>query len=315
MRDLELPPLSTYSVRYAGYGIERGKLSVHVAYEVLPDGQLSASNNIVLNQLKFGDKVPDATASLPVKLAVALLADRNGVIDLNLPVSGSLNDPQFRLLPIVFKIIGNLIVKAITAPFSLLASALGDSGEEMSAVSFELGQALLTEPARTGLDKLARLLQERPALKMTVVGTASLEVEREAYKRARLQALLQAHKLRSSGAASGSAADASVPGPESGLDYAGLLKAVYQQADFPKPRNLIGLAKDLPMADMEALLLANLNATESDMTALALKRGVVVRDYLVSLKLPNERLFLGAAKAVPPEAKWRPRADLSLAVE
>lgn len=94
MRDLELPPLSPYSIKYAGHGIERGKLSMDVNYRVLPDGQLTASNKLVLNQLRFGEPVEGAPASLPVRLAVALLADRNGVIDVELPINGSLNDPS-----------------------------------------------------------------------------------------------------------------------------------------------------------------------------------------------------------------------------
>ena len=166
---------------YAGYGIERGKLSMDVAYQVQPNGQLTASNNIVLNQLKFGDKVPNASTSLPVKLAIALLADRNGVIDINLPVSGSLNDPQFKLLPIVFKILGNLIVKAITAPFSLLANALGGGGEEFSVVSFEPGSALLSAQAKASLDKVAQALHDRPALKLTVVAVSYTHLD--VYKR------------------------------------------------------------------------------------------------------------------------------------
>jgi hypothetical protein len=125
VRDLELAPLTPYSVKYTGHGIERGKLSMDVSYRVQPDGQLTASNNIVLNQLSFGEKVEGSTASLPVKLAVALLADRNGVIDINLPISGSLNDPQFSLGSVILKVIVNLITKAITAPFTLLASAFG----------------------------------------------------------------------------------------------------------------------------------------------------------------------------------------------
>jgi uncharacterized protein involved in outer membrane biogenesis len=310
VRDLELAPLSTYSARYAGYGIERGKLSVDVAYKVQPDGQLTASNNIVLNQLKFGDAVPGAERSLPVKLAVALLADRNGVIDIDLPVSGSLNDPQFRIGPIVFKLIVNLVVKAVTAPFSLLASALGGGGDELSMVSFAPGSALLAPEAKAGLDKVAKALVERPALKMTVVGTASLDVERDGFKREQLQALLLAEKRR----ALGSPANA-VTAPVTPDEYPKFLKAVYKRADFPKPRNLIGLAKDLPAPEMEALLLANLPVTDAAMQDLATQRGVVVRDYLASFKLPLERLFLGAAKAVPPEAKWRPRAELSLATQ
>ena len=124
VRDLDLPPLSPYAVKYAGYGIERGKMSVDVAYLVTPEGRLTASNNIVLNQLVFGDKVDGAANSLPVKLAAALLADGDGVINLDLPVSGSINDPQFSIGGVVLKLIGNLIVKAVSSPFRLIASAV-----------------------------------------------------------------------------------------------------------------------------------------------------------------------------------------------
>jgi hypothetical protein len=192
----------------------------------------------------------------------------------------------------------------------LLASALGGGGDELSMVSFAPGSAVLSTEAKAGLDKVAKALEARPALKMTVVGTASLDVEREGFKREQLQALLLAEKRR----ARGTTTDADTPSvtPQ---EYPLLLKAVYKRADFPKPRNLIGLTKDLPGPEMEALLLTNLPATEATMQDLAVKRGVVVRDYLASLKLPLERLFLGAAKAVPPEAKWRPRAELNLASE
>jgi hypothetical protein len=322
VRDLELPPLSPYSVRYSGYGIERGKLSVDVAYLVLPNGQLTASHNIVLNQLVFGEQVPGAPASLPVKLAVALLADRNGVIDINLPVSGSLNDPQFKLAPIVFKLIINLIGKAITSPFSLLAHAFGGGADELSVVSFAPGSAELASEARAGLDKVAKALIERPALKMTVVGTANLEVESDAFKREQLKALVQAEK-RHAKVVNGSSASATGKSEGAGGDsvtvtpaeYPALLKAVYRRADFPKPRNLVGLTKDIPVNEMEALLLAHLSATDDAMRELAVQRGVTVRDYLAAQKLPLERLFLGAAKAVPTEAKWSPRAELKLTTQ
>ena len=318
VRDLELPPLSPYSVRYSGYAIERGKLSVDVGYVVQPDGQLTASNNIVLNQLTFGEKVEGAPASLPVKLAVALLADRNGVIDINLPVSGSLNDPDFKLAPIVFKLLLNVVVKAITSPFSLLAGALGGGADELGIVSFAPGSAVLTADAKTALDKVVNTLLERSLLKLTVVGHASLEVERDAYQREQLKARVQAEKQRTaimSGAVASRAIDLEGPGDISATDYPVLLKTVYRRADFPKPRNLVGLAKDIPVAEMEALLLANMPATESSMHELAMQRSVRVRDYLAAQKLPSERLFLGAAKVIPPEAKWSPRAELNLTTQ
>jgi Domain of Unknown Function (DUF748) len=316
IRDLELAPLSPYSVKYAGHGIERGKLSVDVKYLVKPDGQLTASNNIVLNQIKFGDKVEGAPNSLPVKLAVALLADRNGVIDINLPIQGSLNDPQFSVGPIVFKLIINLVVKAITSPFSLLASAFGGGGDELNQVAFNSGSAQIAESAKPGLEKMIKALADRPALKMTVVGQASAEVEREGYKKERLKALVAAEKRRSI-VSSGSAANATQTAAitVSDAEYPALLKEVYKRSDVPKPRNAIGFVKDIPAPEMEALLLASLPVTEQAMQELAIARGVAVRDYLASKGLPSDRLFLGAAKAVPNADKWSPRAELSLAAQ
>lgn len=310
VRDLELPPLSPYAVRYSGYGIERGKLSVDVNYVVLPDGRLTASNKLVLNQLSFGDKVEGSTASLPVKLAVALLADRNGVINLDLPISGSLNDPQFSLGPVIVKVILNVIVKAIAAPFSLLAHALSGGGEELSMVGFPAGSAQLSTEAKSGLDKVAKALVDRPALKLTVVGTSSLDAEREGFKRERLDELVRAEKRRQMVKEGVKAEEVSV----SSAEYPALLKEVYKRADFPKPRNLIGLTKDQPVAEMEKLLLADIKVSDDAMHELAVQRGMAVKEYLASRDLPSDRLFLGAVKTVPAEAKWMPRAELNLAM-
>jgi stage V sporulation protein SpoVS len=277
VRDLELPPLSPYAIKYAGYGIERGKMSVDVNYTIKPDGQLTASNKLVLNQLSFGDKVEGAPNSLPVKLAVALLADHHGVIDLNLPISGSLNDPQFSIGPVIWKALTNLIAKAITSPFSLLANAFG-GGEELSAVVFPAGGATLTSDAKQSLDKVAKALSDRTALTMTIVGTASLEAERDALKKDQLNASLLSEKRRRAVVA--------------GQDAATVV------AEDP--------------AEMQALLLANISVNEDSVRALALARGVVVRDYLAARNVPTDRLFLGAAKTVAPSADWQPRADLTL---
>ncbi|NMM08473.1 DUF748 domain-containing protein [Polaromonas sp.] len=335
VRDLDLPPLSPYSVKYAGYGIKQGKLSVDVNYVVQPDGRLTATNKVILKQLSFGDKVEGSQASLPVKLAVALLADRNGVIDMDLPISGSLNDPQFSLGPVIIKVIVNVIVKAVTAPFSLLANALGGGagsagdggGEEPGFVSFTAGSAVLAPEARARLDKVAQALLDRPALKLTVAGTSSLEAERDGVKRERLGELVLAEKRRQQ-ARQGlkeevkddmkeSDSAISTPADSAGdkaSDYPALLKQVYQRADMPKPRNLIGLARGLPDAEMEKLLLADIPVSEDVMRALAQQRGVAVKDFLTAKRLPPEQLVLGASKVLPPDAKWTPRAELNLAM-
>lgn len=309
MRDLELPPLSPYTIKYAGHGVERGKLSMDVSYRVQPDGQLTASNKLVLNQLTFGEPVPGAPASLPVRLAVALLADRNGVIDVDLPISGSLNDPEFRLGTVIFKVIGNLILKAVTAPFSLLASALGGS-DALDSVAFAPGSAQLDEGARQGLEKIAQAMLERPALKMTVVGQASADTESDAWRRERLQEALLAQKRRLALRAGQSAEGIVAIEPQ---EYVPLLKEVYRRADVTKRRNLVGMAKDVPQAEMEALLLAHTAVPENAMQDLALARAVAVRDHLAARGLPLERLFLGAAKSVGAEPDWKPHAQLVLA--
>ena len=271
VRNLELPPLSPYTVKYAGYGIERGKLSVDVAYKIEPDGQLTASNQIILNQLNFGDRVAGSEApNLPVKLAVALLADRNGVIDINLPVSGSLNDPQFKLAPLIFRLIFNLIGKAITSPFSLVASAFGGGGEEMSQIAFNPGSRVLDDEAKKRLDAVAKALTDRPALQVTVVGHGDLEAERAGYQRAKLDERVLAEKRRALARDGAPISEALTVSP---AEYPALLKEVYRRAEIPKPRNVVGIAKDIPQAEMEALLLASIPVTEDAIRELAVARG------------------------------------------
>lgn len=324
--DLDLPPLSPYAVKYAGHGIERGKLGMDVTYRIQPDGQLSATNKLVLNQLQFGEPVDGAPASLPVQLATALLSDSNGVIDLDLPISGSLNDPQFSLGPVIFKAIVNLIGKAITAPFSLLAQALGGpDGQDMSRIAFAPGSARLDAPARAQLDQLAKALADRPQLKLTVAGHADLDTEREGYRRQRLHALVAAEQ-RSEAPASGPASGAAVDASESGagralsesaagpLDveneslendgvaasaqYPLLLRRLYRRADIPdRPRNALGMLRDVPVAEMEARLMAQIPVGGDTMRQLAVQRGVAVKDYLAGHGVPAARLFLGAAGA------------------
>ena len=129
-----------------------------------------------------------------------------------------------------------------------------------------------------------------------------------------LPELLRAEKRRSIITGGGNTAAALSVSP---AEVPALLKEVYKRADMPKPRTglgVISVAKDLPDADMESLLLANLQVGDDAMRALALQRGVAVKDYLISRNLPPERLFLGAAKAAPPDAKWVPRAELNLAL-
>jgi hypothetical protein len=316
--DLELAPLTPYAGKYAGYAIERGKLSMDVAYKIDADGHLEARNQVTLNQLTFGDPIasPDAT-KLPVRLAVALLKDRNGVIDINLPISGSLNDPQFSVGGIVVKLIGNLLLKAVTSPFSLIAGAAGGgSGPDLSAVEFRPGTTTMTDASAAGLDKVAKALADRPALQMTITGSADPQAEHDAWQRAQVEAQLRtmarddALHAGAPGAPAASAPAALPPATRSAL-----LRKLYAQTRMPgKPRNAIGLAKDLPDAEMEALLAGNIPVNDEAMRQEALARAIAVRDVLVARGISSDRLFLAAPSLHATGADaWTPRASLSLA--
>ena len=305
--DLELAPLSPYAGKYAGFAIERGKLSMDVAYKIAADGRLEAKNQVILNQLTFGDAIASPTATkLPVRLAVALLKDRNGVIDINLPISGSVNDPQFSVGGIVVKLLVNLLVKAVTSPFALLSG--GGNGPDLGVVEFRPGTAAVTDASAAGLDKVASALADRPALRLTITGTADTQVEaadarREAVE-AQLRTMAHDESLRSG------APVALAPATRSAL-----LKTLYRQTRLPdKPRNVLGMAKDLPDADMEALLRKNVVVSDETMRQQALARALAVRDALVAKGISGDRLFLAApglhaagADATP----WTPRATLS----
>jgi hypothetical protein len=180
----------------------------------------------------------------------------------------------------------------------------------MSQITFAPGSAVLGEDSRRRLDAVAKALADRPALQLTVVGHSDLDAERGGYQRARLDALVQAEKRRvlaRSGAATNGAV---VIAPE---EYPVLLKEVYRRADISKPRNLIGMAKDIPVPDMEALLLAAVPVNKDLMRELAVARGVAVKDYLASRELPESRMFLGAPQLAGAGEKWQPQAELKLA--
>lgn len=179
-RNLEMKNLTPYSGKFAGRKIESGKLSLDLEYKI-NQRKLKGENQIIIDNLTLGERVEskDAT-SLPLDLAIALLRDSKGVIDLGLPVQGSLDDPQFSYGSLIWKAIVNVLTKIATAPFRALGALLGGSGEEFEAVIFEPGEARLLPPEREKLAKLAKALEQRPQLKLTIEGRFDKERDREA---------------------------------------------------------------------------------------------------------------------------------------
>lgn len=298
VKGYDLTAASTYSAKYAGYGIEKGKLSMDVAYAI-ENNQLKASNQLLLDQLTLGEQVasPDAT-NLPVKFALALLTDRKGQINLNLPIEGSLDDPQFRIGQIIWQVIGNLLSKAVTSPFSALGALLGGDEATFSRVEFAPGRAALSQEALDALGKLAKALDDRPALKLDMAGWVEPDTDREGLKHEKLAEKILARKL-AQGADKGQSLDEAAWAMTAEARIK-LLGQVYDREKFPKPRNAIGLQKTLPPAEMEKLILANIPINDDDLRNLGLRRATVVKDALQAAGVDQSRLFILKPRLDPP---------------
>jgi hypothetical protein len=180
-KGVELTTVTPYSARFAGYKIDKGKLSADITYRI-ENRALTANHRFVIDQLQLGERVESADAvKLPVRLAVALLKDRHGVIDLGLPVTGSLDDPQFRIGPLVWKAIVNELAKAATAPFALLGRVFG-RGPEIKEIDFAPGQASLDAEAQDRLSVVAKALAAHPALELDVPSAFVPDLDRPALR-------------------------------------------------------------------------------------------------------------------------------------
>ncbi len=301
-KDIDLSSLSPYAGRYAGYGIRKGKLSLGLQYRI-DKKRLDADNKVFLDQFTFGDPVESPTATkLPVRLAVALLKDRQGEIHLDLPVTGRTDDPKFSVWGIVVKIIVNILVKAATSPFALLGAIFG-GGEDISYLEFDAGRAALTGAAEGKLANMEKALAERPGLQLEVEGHVDLEKDPEALRTIAFQRKVAAAKLKDlvRSGQSVPSLDNVVVGKD---EYPVYLKRAYREEKFPKPRNFIGMAKDLPVPEMEKLMLTHIRITDDDLRELARRRSTGVIDRIIrSGKVDPGRVFLVEPKSLPPERK------------
>lgn len=190
-KNLELTTFTPYSGTYAGFKIEKGQLSIDLDYKLVND-RVQGKNHIVMNQLQLGENVQSPRAiDLPVRLAIALLRDENGVIDLGFEVSGDLNDPQFSVGGLIWKVLGNMIRKAVTAPFSLVAGLLGGESGDADQVAFAPGAWMPDEAAHQKIQTAGSLLQKRSMVHLDIQGNVLPEQDRPALQKQRLLQALQ----------------------------------------------------------------------------------------------------------------------------
>lgn len=291
-QDLDLTVVNPYSGHFVGYKIAKGKLSVDVSYKI-DNRQLTAAQHFVVDQLELGDRVesPDAV-HVPLKIAVALLKDRNGVIDLNLPMSGSLNDPKFRIGPIIWKMFVNVITKAATAPFALLGHLFG-GGEHMNVIQFDPGSAELDKPDKEQLAAVAKSLKERPQLKLEVPIVYSAELDREHVAAARLRSELLARELntRQGKKHPDTAGEIALADPK---QHFKLLVDQFQAdlgKDAPLPPSAVAVQQagrketpsyDAAINDLNAALINHIQVTDDELQALGKQRAAAIEEVLVA---------------------------------
>lgn len=298
--EVELTRLSAYSSKYTGYPITAGKLTVDVHY-MLDQRKLNADNHIYITQLTFGDRIESPGVShLPVKLAVALLKDTQGNIDVNVPVSGSLDDPQFSMGGLIWRAIGNLITKAVTAPFRLLGSAFGGGNhEDLGYVEFDPGSAVLNAAAQERLGKVVAMLNQKTSLTLDIVGRADPAQDQNGLRKVTVQDMIRKEKVLDDSGKNADVSPAALAAvaitPDQEERY---LARAYKHADIEKPHNVLGLKKSLEPDAMRALLETNVKTDEAAMRDLADRRAATVRDWLKG-KLPDGRYGVKDSKLTP----------------
>ena len=316
-RNIELSTFNPYSGKFAGYNISKGKLTTELHYQV--DGRkLNAQHHIVVDQLEFGDKTESKDAvSLPIKLAVALLKNRDGIIDLNLPVEGTLDDPSFKLSGVIWKVFVNILEKAVTAPFALLGSLFG-GGPDLQFVDFEPGAPDLSPASADKVRAIVKALNERPQLKIEVPIAAVKELDAPLLVDMQLKAQIQAAQSAATGRKK---SNTGVPFEQ--LDAASrldLLAQLYQkdlgaEPKYPDDVAAIKAKPDLLNAKIDYLnreLRSHISVGETELTTLGQARATNLQQALLTdTKIDPSRVFLVANDKAKGEA-GKVRLELSL---
>lgn len=283
-QDAELSILSPYSGKFAGYVIKRGKVSLDLSYKLV-ERTLEGDNKIVLRHLQLGERTnsPDAV-KLPIALAVALLKDSNGVIDIDLPVRGSLDDPEFSLKGIILKALKNFVLRIASSPFRALSRLVGGDPDSLSTVSFAPGKAVLDEQERRKIQTLARALLQRPALRLEVCGCYHAEKDGQALREAMLEGLL-AERL-------GAAPDKRSPKKELAAIEA-LFKERFGKEELRAVSSGFDEKDDRYRAALRARLSAAMVLPEGELRQLGMARAIAVRDEAIRQEgLTDARIFV-----------------------
>ncbi|WP_394560774.1 DUF748 domain-containing protein [Aquipseudomonas alcaligenes] len=293
-KNVELTTLTPYSGKFAGYRIKKGRLNLDLHYQI-EKGQLNAENKLLLEDLQLGEKVDSKDAvDLPIRLAVALLKDTKGNIDIQLPLQGNLNDPQFSVMPIVWQTLRNLVLRAAQAPFKFIAGLVGGSNEDLSQVQFAAGSSELDGAAQKSLDTLAAALKERPVLRLEVEGGSAQASDGPLVAAQRLEREYQATQykiMQRNGDTVPAEAEQLVVDED---DKQVLLEGIYRaRLKQQPPAEWKELSNDERTAKMRDAVLQSWSSNEVLLRRLGQARAASIKDYLVERGgLEDQRIHL-----------------------
>lgn len=289
--NIEMNRLTPYSGKFAGRRIDSGKLSVDLEYKI-KQRQLAGENKFVINKLKLGEKIKSADAAdLPLDLAIAILEDSDGVIDLELPITGSLDDPQFSYGSIVWKAIRNVLGKIVTSPFRALGKLFGGSGDKLEVITFEAGNAVLSPPELEKIKMVSAALAKRQGLALGIVPAYDEGLDIAALKELTVRSTVAEEMGLTSleGQAAGPIdlnslkAQKAIDSLDDTLTKKSLLKKLAAKLEKPKEGHY-----------EEALqkLTASMQVTDTDLQTLAKSRGEAIQKALLAAGVSVDRIHV-----------------------
>ena len=289
-RNLVVPDYSPYTVAFAGRRIAEGRVDLDLGYR-LTDGKLEGRNAVVLRDLELGEKVASPGAmDLPLGLAVALLKDSEGVIEMEIPVTGNLGDPQFGLGGAIRRAIGDAIGNVVSAPFRFLAGLVGAGEEDLQRIAYPAGRSDLTPPQRQRVGLLREALAKRPELALELAGPFDPDVDGPALKRQRAVEQLS-ERLREQGREV-SSPDLTSEATQAAMEVIfssaypehslGEVREQFTQDADEAPEGRLEFDAVAYRAHLAERVIAAQPVTDADLTALGQARAAAVRDLLLA---------------------------------
>ena len=297
-KNLPLNSINPYAINFAGYQIDEGRIDVDLRYTA-KEGQLLGKNRFVIRKIKLGNEVPDFKgAKLPIGLAIAVLEDSDGMIDVNIPIKGNVDSPEFSIGHLFWQALRNVLSSIVTAPFRALASLFGEEG--LDGIYTAAGESVITPPEQEKLEKVSKLLEKKANAVVEFYGTYDPQVDRQELARVNAdRAILLAAGFKLKDTEPLPNPSLSDPRVQSGLKSAygsqvGRIKLAQQLIRLPNtPERWETLRKELIEAQ---------NINEARLIALATTRANNAKDaFLKNSPDMKDRVRIGKAQVVKAE--------------